>query len=68
MDFLEICPLSFVCDLGIKRKEGVVQKRSGGHRTTVGCFRLKRGFIDWCGRWRWRYISNYFVRLFIKKQ
>lgn len=56
MDFLEISPLSFVNDLGGKRKEGVVQKRSGGHRSTTGCFRLKRSFIDWCGRWRWRYI------------
>lgn len=57
MDFLEISPLSFVHNLGIKRKEGIIQKRSGGHRAT-GCFRLKRSFIDWCGRWRWRYDFN----------
>ncbi|XP_054718889.1 LOW QUALITY PROTEIN: phospholipase D1-like [Uloborus diversus] len=56
MEFLEISPLSFICDLGKKNKEGIVQKRSGGHRTTMGCFRLKRGFIDWCGRWRWRWL------------
>ncbi|GFR10586.1 phospholipase D1 [Trichonephila clavata] len=56
MDFLEICPLSFVSNLGKKRKEGLIQKRSGGHRISTGCFRLKRGFIDWCGRWRWRWL------------
>ncbi|XP_015910970.2 phospholipase D1 isoform X1 [Parasteatoda tepidariorum] len=56
MDFLEICPLSFINDLGRKLKEGLVQKRSGGHRSSTGCFRLKRGFIDWCGRWRWRWL------------
>ncbi|CAL1290284.1 unnamed protein product [Larinioides sclopetarius] len=63
MDFLEISPLTFVNDLGKKRKEGLIQKRSGGHRTSTGCFRLKRGFIDWCGRWRWRWllIKDHFV-------
>ncbi|KAG8195897.1 hypothetical protein JTE90_001132 [Oedothorax gibbosus] len=55
MDFLEVCPLTFVSGLGSKRKEGLIQKRSGGHRTG-GCFRIKRGFIDWCGRWRWRWL------------
>lgn len=56
MSFLEVSPLSFINHLGAKCKEGLIQKRSGGHRASSGCFRLRRGLIDWCGRWRRRWL------------
>ena len=39
LKFFEISRFSFVPDLGLKGKEGLVKKKSGGHQVGVGWYR-----------------------------
>ncbi|KAG1656449.1 Phospholipase D1 [Nymphon striatum] len=63
LEFLEISNLSFVGGLGSKGKEGLIKKRSGGHRVQTGCLLIHRLFWDWCSQWkkRWLVIKDSFV-------
>ncbi|XP_077999833.1 phospholipase D1-like [Glandiceps talaboti] len=65
LEFLEVSHLSFVNDLGTKGKEGVVKKRSGGHRVPLGCCTRCCGgcYCEWAGHWnkRWLVTKESFV-------
>ncbi|CAI8009387.1 Phospholipase D1 [Geodia barretti] len=53
--FFEISRISFIKDTGPKKKEGLLTKRSGGHRRTVDCFGFTACFICRCSFWRKRW-------------
>lgn len=54
LKFLEVSELSFVNRLGLKWKEGDVNKCSGGRRISIGCCGcLKKYHV--AGRWSKRY-------------
>ena len=54
LKFFEISRFSFLPQLGLKRKEGLVKKKSGGHQVGVGWYRglkslcpcLKTGTVE----------------------
>nr|CAB3264933.1 phospholipase D1-like [Phallusia mammillata] len=53
--FLEVSRLSFIQDLGIKGKEGLIKKRSGGHKIDLyvcgRCCDACEMFARWSERW-----------------
>lgn len=57
--------MSFISELGAKRKEGFIKKRSGGQRATVGCEIVRRAFISCLAVWakRWMVIKDTFLAL-----
>uniref|UniRef100_A0A1A8AE64 Phospholipase n=1 Tax=Nothobranchius furzeri TaxID=105023 RepID=A0A1A8AE64_NOTFU len=60
MEFMDVSQLSFIHDLGPKGLEGMVQKRSGGHRIPgMNCF----GHSKMCYRWskRWLVVKDSFL-------
>ncbi|XP_064490341.1 phospholipase D2-like isoform X2 [Ornithodoros turicata] len=56
MQFLEISPFSFIGSLGAKGKEGIVNKRAGGHHGARCCFKIQFLFYQCCSRWRKRWL------------
>ena len=48
LKFLEVCQLSFVTQLGDKWKEGMVMKRSGGHKFKMGFMKDIKGCVGGC--------------------
>ncbi|CAH2272586.1 chromodomain-helicase-DNA-binding 3 isoform X4 [Pelobates cultripes] len=64
MEFLDVSQLSFIADLGPKGLEGLILKRSGGHRFQgLNCF----GHHQICYRWskRWLVVKDSFL-LYLK--
>uniref|UniRef100_A0A1A8HGH8 Phospholipase n=1 Tax=Nothobranchius korthausae TaxID=1143690 RepID=A0A1A8HGH8_9TELE len=60
MEFMDVSQLSFIHDLGPKGLEGMVQKRSGGHRIPgMNCC----GHSKMCYRWskRWLVVKDSFL-------
>ncbi|XP_064418319.1 phospholipase D1 [Latimeria chalumnae] len=60
MEFIDISPMSFIHDLGPKGLEGIVMKRSGGHRIPgLNCC----GHGQVCYRWskRWLVMKDSFL-------
>ncbi|XP_064194806.1 phospholipase D1a isoform X1 [Anguilla rostrata] len=60
MEFIDVSQLSFIQDLGPKGLEGMVQKRSGGHRIPgMNCC----GHTQVCYRWskRWLVVKDSFL-------
>jgi phospholipase D1/2 len=53
--FFEVSRISFITDAGEKKKEGLLIKRSGGHRRAVDCFGFTACFICRCSFWRRRW-------------
>uniref|UniRef100_A0A8C8S4N7 phospholipase D n=1 Tax=Pelusios castaneus TaxID=367368 RepID=A0A8C8S4N7_9SAUR len=65
-EFLDVSQLSFIPDLGPKGLEGMIQKRSGGHRIQgLNCF----GHHQICYRWskRWLVVKDSFL-LYLKPE
>nr|XP_006811729.1 PREDICTED: phospholipase D1 [Saccoglossus kowalevskii] len=65
IEFLELSHLSFVEELGMKGKESLVKKRSGGHRIPLGCCTRCCGgcYCEWAGHWskRWLITKDSFI-------
>ncbi|XP_076810877.1 phospholipase D1-like isoform X2 [Clavelina lepadiformis] len=63
--FLEVSRLSFIQDLGVKSKEGVIRKLSGGHKIGLDlCGRCSSAFShNVCRRWskRWFVVKDTFA-------
>uniref|UniRef100_A0A3Q3X0R9 Phospholipase n=1 Tax=Mola mola TaxID=94237 RepID=A0A3Q3X0R9_MOLML len=52
MEFIDVSQLSFVHDLGPKGLEGMIYKRSGGHRIPgMNCCGQSQAFFRWSKRW-----------------
>ncbi|XP_072567544.1 phospholipase D1-like isoform X2 [Paramormyrops kingsleyae] len=52
MEFIDVSQMSFVGDLGPKGLEGMVQKRSGGHRIPgLNCCGRTKACYRWSKRW-----------------
>ncbi|XP_060919956.1 phospholipase D1 [Labrus mixtus] len=52
MEFIDVSQLSFIHDLGPKGLEGMVQKRSGGHRVPgMNCCGRSKMCYHWSKRW-----------------
>ncbi|XP_034991718.1 phospholipase D2 [Zootoca vivipara] len=65
-EFLDVSPLSFIPDLGPKGLEGMILKRSGGHRLQgLNC----AGRHQFCYRWskRWLVVKDSFL-LYLKPE
>ncbi|XP_048769180.1 phospholipase D1-like isoform X3 [Ostrea edulis] len=62
LKFFEVSHLSFVGNLGHKRKEGMVMKCSGGRHISIGCCGCLRKF-HLAGRWkkRWLFLKDSFL-------
>ncbi|RWS31654.1 phospholipase D2-like isoform X2 [Leptotrombidium deliense] len=56
LNFLEICHLSFIDELGHKGMEGLVRKKSGGDMRGNICRRLKNNCLSIFGHWRKRWL------------
>lgn len=56
LKFLEVSRLSFVEDLGSKLKEGLITKRSGGHRRVTNFLGCTSCCICKCSVWRQRWL------------
>ena len=58
LKFLEVSHLSFVNNLGDKRKEGYVMKRSGGRRIGLGFI---QSLVKWMTVWTKRSVNGPFL-------
>lgn len=58
LDFMEVCYISFIEDLGSKHKEQDVMKRAGGHTFSKSIF---KNHLVWIWHDRWLILRNGFV-------
>lgn len=59
--FLDVSGISFICDMGPKRKEGLVKKKAGGRRFSTHCCSCCVALIP--GKWlkRWLVLKDSFI-------